>query len=69
VDKEVSKVNHIAEVCAELALYRVFIRVDDILNHYSGVALTVIDEELWRFCERLQASEVLTKEAMRKRKA
>lgn len=68
MDKEVSKVSRIAEACAELALYRVFVRVDDILDHYSGVALAEIDEELWRFCERLQASEVLTK-AMRKRKA
>ncbi len=69
MDKEVFKVNRIAEACAELALYRVFIRVDDILDHYSGEALAEIDEELWRFCERLQASEVLTKEVMRNRKA
>lgn len=58
----------IAETCAELALYRIYINIDSILDHYGGPALAEIDIELCRFCERLQASEVLMKEASRKKR-
>ncbi|AFU57176.1 hypothetical protein Ngar_c02280 [Candidatus Nitrososphaera gargensis Ga9.2] len=67
--KEVFRVNHIAEACAELALYKVMISIDDILDHYSEPALAAMDIELWIFLENMQASGVLTKEAMRRRKA
>lgn len=62
--KEVTKMSYrIAETCAELALYRIYINIDAILNHYDELGLAEIDTELCRFCERLQASEVLIKEA------
>ncbi len=59
--------NPIAEVCAELARYRVFIRVDDILDHYSEAAIAAMDTELWRFLENIQASDILMIEAKRKK--
>ena len=58
--------NRIAEACAELALYRVLIRVDGILEYYSEPALTAMDKELWKLLGSVQASEILTKEAIRK---
>lgn len=61
--------NHIAETCAELALYRVMIGIDPILEHYSETALTAMDSELWNLLEGLQGSEILTKEAIRNRRA
>ena len=62
-------VNRVAEACAELALYRVLIRVDDILDHYSEPAVAAMDEQLWKFLDNVQASEILNNEvATRKRK-
>ena len=61
--------NRVAEACAELALYRVMVGIDPILEHYSETALTAMDTELWRLLKGLQASEILTKEAMRNRRA
>ena len=55
--------NRIAEVCAELALYRVMIGVDPLLDHYSDYALGAMDRELWKLLDGVQASEILTKEA------
>jgi hypothetical protein len=62
VRREASEMNHIAEVCSELALYKVNIRIDDILDHYSQPAIAAMDIELWKFLESMQASEILTKE-------
>ena len=61
--KEVREMNHIAEVCAELALYRVMIGIDPILDHYSDHALTAMDKELSKLLDGVQASDILTKEA------
>jgi hypothetical protein len=66
--KEVGAMNHIAEACAELALYRVMVGIDPILAHYSDSALTAMDLELWKLLKGLQASELLTKEAGRNRR-
>jgi hypothetical protein len=60
--------NRIAEACAELALYRVMIRIDGILEYYSEPALVAMDKELWKFLESVQKSEVLAKEAIRRGK-
>jgi hypothetical protein len=60
--------NRIAEACAELALYRVLIRVDGILEYYSEPGLAAMDRELWKLLASMQASEILTKEAIRKGK-
>ena len=65
--KEIREMNnHIAETCAELAMYRVMIGIDAILEHYSEPALAAMDEHLWKFLEGLQGSELLTKEAIRR---
>jgi len=61
--KEVNQMNRIAEACAELALYRVMIGIDTILDHYSEHALTAMDKELWKLLEGVQASEILAREA------
>jgi hypothetical protein len=67
--KEVEEImNRIAEACAELALYRVLIRVDGILEYYNEPALAGMDKELWKLLGGVQASEILTKEAIRKGK-
>jgi hypothetical protein len=63
--KEVYDMNRIAEACAELALYRVLIRIDGILEYYSEPALAAMDKELWKLLEGMQTSEILTKEAIR----
>ena len=55
--------NRIAETCAELALYRVMIGIDPILDHYSEQALTEMDKELWKLLDGVQTSEILTREA------
>ena len=55
--------NRIAEVCAELALYRVMIGIDPILDHYGEHALAAMDKELWKLLTGIQASEILAKEA------
>ena len=60
--------NRVAEACAELALYRVMVGIDPIVTHYSETALTAMDNELWKLLKNLQASEILTKEAMRNRR-
>ena len=52
--------NHVAEVCAELALYHVMIGVDEILEHYrTEKALAGIEAQLWVFLTSIQASEAL----------
>ena len=62
------EMNRIAEACAELAVYRVMINVDEILEHYtSESAIAAMDVELWKFLESVQASEALTKEVRRNR--
>ena len=63
--KEVREMNnHIAEACAELAMYRVMIGIDAILDHYSEPALAEMDQQLWKFLEGVQASQLLSKEAI-----
>jgi len=52
---------HIAETCAELALYRIMIKVDEILKHYTtDAARGEMEVLLWKLLESVQASEVLT---------
>lgn len=52
--------NHVAEVCAELAMYHVMIGVDEILDHYhSEASIAAMEGQLWRFLEGIQASEIL----------
>jgi hypothetical protein len=49
---EVAEMNRIAEACAELALYRVMISIDYLLDHYTtGPALAAMETELWIFTE------------------
>ena len=49
---EVYELNHIAEACAELALYRVMISVDYLLDHCTtGPVLAAMETELWLFTE------------------
>jgi len=59
--------NHIPEVCAELALYRIMIKIDEILDHYSkdGGAAEQIEAALWKLLHELQISPLVTKEARR----
>ena len=56
-------INRIAEVSAELALYRVLIKVDQILEHYSNEAITEIEAALWKLLHELQRSVLVAKEA------
>jgi len=56
--------NRIAEVCAELALYRIMINIDEILQHYShDGAIAEIEAALWNLLHGLQTSPHTTKEA------
>lgn len=58
---EVREMNHVAEVCAELALHHVMIGIDEILNNYhTDIALGAMEKHLWNFLEGIQASEALT---------
>lgn len=51
-------------ICAELARYRVFIVIDEILDyHTTDIAQKEIEAALWQFLQTLQASPVLTKVA------
>ena len=64
MDKEASNMtNRIPEVSAEPALYRVMIRVDEILEHYSSVAILEIEAALWKLLHELQKSLYVTQEA------
>ena len=60
--------NHIAEICAELAPYRVLIAIDEILDHYTtDAALEEMEGALSNLLQDVQASEIITKEAHRYR--
>ena len=60
--KEFGEMNHIAEVCAELALYHVMIGIDEILEHYGTEAsLQEMEAQLWKFLEGIQSSEAMKK--------
>ena len=64
---EVYDLNHIAEACVELALYRVMISIDYFLHHYTtGPALAAMETELWLFTE-FAGIRVFMKEAERNR--
>jgi hypothetical protein len=53
--------NQIPEVCAELAIYRIIIRIDDILKFYTcDHALAEIEAGLLKLLQNFQASETLT---------
>ena len=53
--------NHVAEVCAELALYHVMIGIDEILKYYrTDATLEVMENDLWRLLKNLHASDALT---------
>ena len=52
--------NHVAEVCAELALYHVMVGIDEILDNYqTEESIVEIEGQLWRFLEGIQGSEAL----------
>jgi hypothetical protein len=54
--------NHVAEVCAELALHHVMIGVDEILNHYrTEASLQEMEAQLWKFLDGIQSSEAMKK--------
>jgi hypothetical protein len=54
--------NHIAEICAELAPYRVMIAIDEILDYYTtDAALNDIEGALSNLLQNLRTSEVLAK--------
>jgi hypothetical protein len=65
LDKEVSTLNRIAEVSAELALYRILIRIDEIVEHYSNEAIMEIEAALWKLLREMQVSPYVAKEANR----
>jgi hypothetical protein len=69
LDLEVQLVNHIAEICAELAPYRILIAIDEILEHYTTeVSLREMEAVLSKLLQSVQASEILTQEASRDRR-
>ena len=52
--------NHVAEVCAELALYHVMVGIDEILDNYqTEESIVEIEGQLWRFLEGIQGSKAL----------
>jgi hypothetical protein len=54
-------VNHIAEICAELVRYRVFILIDEILDHHTtDLARKEIEVALWQLLQTLETSKHLT---------
>ena len=57
--------NRIAEVSAELALYRILIRIDEIVEHYSAQAIVEIEAGLWKLLHEMQKSLYLIREASR----
>ena len=61
--------NRVAEVCAELALYRIMIKIDEILDHYSkddgGGATQEIEAALWKLLHEVQTLPLVMKEARR----
>ena len=53
--------NHVAEVCAELAMYHVMIGIDEILDHYhTEASLVAMEGQLWKFLEGVQSLEANT---------
>jgi hypothetical protein len=53
--------NHVAEVCAELAMYHVMVGIDEILdNYHTEASLAEMETHLWRFLEGVQASNTFT---------
>lgn len=65
MDKEVRDMNRVAEVSAELALYRVMIRIDEIVGHYTQNAIAEIEAALWKLLHELQMSAYTVREAGR----
>jgi len=64
VDREIQFMNRIAEVCAELALYRIMVNIDQILTHYSkNGASAQIEAALWKLLHEIQRLPLVTKEA------
>ena len=57
--------NRVAEVCAELALYRVMIGIDEIVDHYSTEATIEMEACLWTMLHDMQRSDYISKEAGR----
>ena len=52
--------NHVAEVCAELAMYHVMVGIDEILDSYhTEASLAEMEGQLWRFLEGIHASKTL----------
>jgi hypothetical protein len=63
LDLEIQPVNHIAQVCTELASYRILIAIDVILEHYTtGVSLREMEAVLPKLLQSVQASNILTNE-------
>jgi hypothetical protein len=61
--EDVSGTNHIVETCAELALHRVIIYVDQIFDYYkTETELEAIEDQLWKLLRGVQTSGVLAKE-------
>ena len=60
MDFKVEEMNHIATVCAELALYRVMVAIDPILDYYKNeYELLEVEAQLWRLLRAIQDSEIL----------
>ncbi|HEX7031991.1 MAG TPA: hypothetical protein VF172_03225 [Nitrososphaera sp.] len=57
--------NRIAEVAAELALYRVMIRIDEILEHYTGDAILEIEAAFWKLLHELQTSAIVARKSVK----
>ena len=65
MDRKGKSLNRVAEVSAELALYRIMIRIDEILAHYSEQAIVEIEAALWKLLQEIQNSLYATREANR----
>ena len=55
--------NRVAEVCAELALYRIMVNIDQILSHYSTEAIVEIEAALWKLLHEIQGLVFVSREA------
>ena len=54
--------NRIAEICAELAPYRVTIAIDEMLEYYTtDVAINEMETVLSNLLKNVRASEILAK--------
>jgi hypothetical protein len=61
---------HIPEICAELVMYGVLIKVDYILDvHTTEIARKEMEAALWQFLQTLQASDGLATSFAKNRKA